>query len=172
MRKYIVIGVAVVLLVAVNFSIYAKQKLLTEGRAVFLELAPVDPRSLMQGDYMALRFKAADAAFRTGIALLPTDGRIVLTVAENGIAQYRRFDDGKLLDPDEIVMRYRIRNEQPKFATNAFFFQEGHAQYYNRARYGEFRVADNGEAILVDMRGEGLKVLGPDAADGRKKFHP
>lgn len=169
MRKYIVVGVAVILLAAVNYSIYAKQKLLTEGRAVFLELAPVDPRSLMQGDFMALRFKAADAAFRSGINSLPTDGKIVLAVAENGIAQYQRFDDGKPLAPVEIVMRYRIRSGQPKFATNAFFFQEGHAQYYSRARYGEFRVAENGEAILVAMRDEGLKVLGPDPKDGRKK---
>ncbi|MFX7329222.1 GDYXXLXY domain-containing protein, partial [Acinetobacter baumannii] len=33
-----------------------KEMLLKEGQLVLLPLAPVDPRSLMQGDYMALRY--------------------------------------------------------------------------------------------------------------------
>src|SRR5690606_9942359 len=45
---------------AVNYAIYAKERVIRDGDVVFLELAPVDPRSLMQGDYMALRFRLAD----------------------------------------------------------------------------------------------------------------
>ena len=45
----------------VNWEIFKKEKHLAEGRTVFLELAVVDPRSLIQGDYMALRFRLADA---------------------------------------------------------------------------------------------------------------
>ena len=33
-----------------------RQGLLRNGRTVYLELAPVDPRSLLQGDYMALNY--------------------------------------------------------------------------------------------------------------------
>jgi uncharacterized membrane-anchored protein len=60
-----------------------------------------------------------------------------------------------------VRLRYRIRDEQVKFATNAFFFQEGHAQYYERARYGEFRVAPSGALMLTTLRGEKLESLGP-----------
>lgn len=42
-------GIAILALV--NASILDKEKLLSEGQVVYLELAPVDPRSLMQGDY-------------------------------------------------------------------------------------------------------------------------
>ena len=63
MRKTFVIAAGVLMLAAVNWGIYARERLLAGGRVVMLELAPVDPRSLMQGDYMALRFKAADDAF-------------------------------------------------------------------------------------------------------------
>ena len=57
-RIGIVAAVALVL-IAVNLSIVAKERIKTGGEPIFLELAPVDPRSLMQGDYMALRFAIA-----------------------------------------------------------------------------------------------------------------
>ncbi len=58
-------------------------------------------------------------------------------------------------------MRYRVREGRVKFATNAWFFQEGHAKHYERARYGEFRVAPSGDMLLVNMLGEKLERLGP-----------
>src|SRR5690606_24345673 len=50
-------GLAIVLLV-VNTGIYQREQILQQGQTAVLALAPVDPRSLMQGDYMALRFAA------------------------------------------------------------------------------------------------------------------
>ena len=37
------------------------ERIIAQGRVVLVELAPVDPRSLMQGDYMMLRFAIDDA---------------------------------------------------------------------------------------------------------------
>lgn len=47
-------------LVGVNMTVWAFEKLRTDGTVVYLELAPVDPRSLMQGDYMALRLEVGN----------------------------------------------------------------------------------------------------------------
>ena len=69
-------------------------------------------------------------------------------------------DLGAPLAADELRIRYRLRADQVKFATNAYFFQEGHAKYYERARYGEFRVAPDGECLLTGMRGANLEALG------------
>lgn len=73
-------------------------------------------------------------------------------------------------------MRYRIRDGQVRFATNAFFFQEDDAGLYAKARYGEFRVARDGETILTGLRDEDLMSLGKrlevdrhPAADGRTR---
>ncbi len=55
-RKWLSIAVIIVALIMVNISIYQKQHLLAKGDIIILELAPVDPRSLMQGDYMALSY--------------------------------------------------------------------------------------------------------------------
>ena len=161
MRKGIMLVAAVALLVAVNYGIYERERLLVDGRVVLLELAPVDPRSLMQGDYMALRFKAANEAFPSSRLEDMQDGRIVLALDAQGVASFKRLADGAPLAPNEVQMRYRIRNGAPKFATNAFFFQEGHADYYSAARYGAFSIAANGEAILTALHGQNLEPLGP-----------
>ena len=159
MRKTLALIVGVVVLVAANVVIYQREQLLVDGRIVLLELAPVDPRSLMQGDYMALRFAVANAAFRGRDGRLLTDGHVVLDVDPQGVATFSHLDQGTELAAGDIRMRYRVRNEQVKFATNAFFFEEGQAQRYERARYGEFRVAQNGEALLTGLRDAELRDL-------------
>jgi len=160
MRNAILLATAVLLLVLVNVGIRQREDLITSGRTVLLELAPVDPRSLMQGDYMALRFQAANDAFPHGNVEGLKDGHIVLAVDPRNVGTFRRFANGGLA-ADEVLLRYRIRNGQPKFATNAFFFQEQHGNFYQGARYGEFRVDAEGEALLVALRGKVLQVLGP-----------
>lgn len=167
MRRLVIVAGALIVLGAANFGIYQKEQVIRTGQSVLLELAPVDPRSLMQGDYMALRFRVANEAF-AGIAREKLrDGRVVVRLDPQGVGTFVRLDDGSPLAAGEVVVRYRVRDRQPKFATNAYFFQEGHAKYYERARYGELRVSPEGEAILVAMRGAKLEVLGPPAAERR-----
>ena len=146
-------GGALLVLVSVNASIVAKERIKTNGERIFLELAPVDPRSLMQGDYMALRFRIAEQ--------IPTEssGSVPLLVDARGVAT---------VNPDPqaggLKLRYRIRNGAVWVGTNAYFFEEGAAQQFERARYGEFRVdRDSGEAVLVRLRGENLEAPGADA---------
>ena len=162
MRKAIAVAAGLLILAAVNWGILGRERLLEHGAVVLLELAPIDPRSLMQGDYMALRFKAADEAFgRFGRLKDSADGRIVVKLGERGVGSYVRRDGGEPLAAGEIALRYRIREGKLKFATNAFFFQEGHAQHYARARYGEFRVAPDGEMLLAHLIGDKFERLGP-----------
>ena len=135
---------------------------MANGRIVLLELAPVDPRSLMQGDYMALRFRIVNDAFGSRDKSTLSDGRIVVALNDKGVGQFKRFEDGTPLAAGEALLRYRVRDNNVKFATNAFFFQEGHGQYYQRARYGEFRVSEKGDLLLTALRGENLEPLGPE----------
>lgn len=160
MRRWIALLAGLAILAVVNYTVYLREQLLTAGRVVLLELAPVDPRSLMQGDYMALRFRVAREAFGAGGSKVEsTDGHLVLRLDPRGVATFVRFDDGAPLAADEVRMRYRVRAGNPKFATNAYFFQEGTADRYTDARYGEFRVDPGGESILTGLRDEGLRAL-------------
>jgi uncharacterized membrane-anchored protein len=173
MRSVIALLACAAILALVDFSIAGKERQLVSGKVAYLELAPVDPRSLMQGDYMALRFKIANDAlpamkrsetstrrgFFVGQGLAPADGRIVAALDERSVASFRRLDDGAPLGANEVLLRYRVREGDMKFATNAFFFQEGTAQRYEAARYGEFRVAADGELLLTGLRGKELQPL-------------
>lgn len=173
MRSAIALIACLAALAFINFSIAGKERLLANGKVVYLELAPVDPRSLMQGDYMALSFGIASGAWRAlegvqspGVRrpagkrdLATADGRIVAELDSRSVARFRRLDGGTPLAPDEILLRYRVRAGQIKFATNAFFFQEGAAKRYEGARYGEFRVAPDGELLLTGLRDQDLQPL-------------
>src|SRR5207245_2902696 len=160
MRSSIALIACLAVLALVNFSISGKERQLAQGAVVYLELAPVDPRSLMQGDYMALRFKLANdalPAIRSSASV--SDGRIVALLDERSIAAFRRLDDGASLAGREVLLRYRVRNGELKFATNAFFFQEGTARRYEGARYCEFRVAPDGELLVSGLLGAQLQSL-------------
>ncbi|HEY6391265.1 MAG TPA: GDYXXLXY domain-containing protein [Bryobacteraceae bacterium] len=78
-----------------------------------------------------------------------------------GVATFRRIDNGTPLAADEVKLFYRVRDRQVKFGTNAFFFQEGGQRYYLGARYGEARVDNGGRLLLVGLRDENLRKLGP-----------
>ena len=165
------------ILVLVNLSIAGKERLLSEGRIVYLELAPVDPRSLMQGDYMALNYRLAEqlsahlpkqqGSVSRLPGLAPGAGRIVASLDQRSVAHFDRFDgtDPQALAANEIYLQYRVRNGQLKFATNAFFFQEGTAAQYEAAHYGRFRVAEDGEMLLTAMLDERFEELGKQALD-------
>lgn len=170
-RSLVVLAALVFILVALNWSIAGKECLLAEGRVVYLRLAPVDPRSLMQGDYMALNFEIANRirseapASRRPTRLEIDDGRVAVTLDPRGVASYARLlREGEEARPAEVALHYRMRGGQVKFATNAWFFEEGQGALYAPARYGEFRVDDRGGLLLTGMRDENLQPLGWAAA--------
>ncbi len=115
---------------------------------------------------MTLAYAIAREGWRTDDA--PRDGHLVLKRDENGVGRFVRVhvpDSG--LGPGELLLRYRIRDHRVRLGAEAFFFQEGHAARYERAKYGELRVAENGDSVLVGLRDELRQPLGGEhsAAD-------
>lgn len=160
MGKWLVLAVGIALLGLINYTIHSRETLRQEGHIVLLELAPVDPRSLMQGDYVALRFQVAEALGRDADDTEQPDGLLVLQLDEQQLGRFLRLDDGLPLARDEVRLRYRVRAGQVKLASNAFFFQEGQGRHYEQARYGEFRVAGDGDALLTGLRSADFSPLG------------
>jgi len=164
-RLWIAAALALVLGV-VGSAIASKERIRRDGAVVYLRLAPVDPRSLMQGDYMALRFVLAGDIERE--LLKSEDGRSALAreIGEGGFAFAPiRVDERGVAtlavgDPSPLRLRWRLRGGHPWLGTNAFFFREGQAARYATARYGEFRLdRATGEAVLVALRDEALQPL-------------
>lgn len=139
-------------------TIREKENILTNGRRMLLELTPVDPRSVMQGDYMALRFKIPDN--------LPapdqgeSDLRAIATIDERGIATVaRRASKGEEPLASEAVIHVMGTGGGWRIGPNAFFFKEGEAEKFSKARYGEFRVDRNGDVLLIGLADEKLEPI-------------
>ena len=159
LRNTIMWIVALLTIVLVNGLIIQKERLISHGQTVFLELAPADPRSLIQGDYMRLRYALAQDVRDHAPS---DDGYLVLSVDGRNIASLVRIHDPQVpLAEGELLLRYRVRGRGVRLGAESFFFQEGHARHYGPARYGELKVAESGESVLVGLRGPDLEPLGP-----------
>jgi uncharacterized membrane-anchored protein len=184
-RNILLWGGLLLALVVANLGIRGHERTLTEGRVVLLELAPVDPRSLMQGDYMVLRF-AVDEAIRdaqhperrssngNGNAAAALrgmddpcgpdgcrDGYVVVAPDRDGVGRFVRVQGApQPLADGEIAVQFRERRWwQIVIAGNSWFFPEGQAKRYEPARYAELRVAADGTALIAGLRDDKRKPL-------------
>ncbi len=157
MRRILVVAAAAIVLAVINLQIGQKERLLRAGEPVYLRLAPVDPRSLMQGDYMVLNYeisaKLPEAA--------PADGHVVIAIDGTHVAQFVRVHAGEGLGAGERLLRYRKRGRRLRIGAESYFFEEGTGDTYANAKYGELRLAPSGDSVLVGLRDEKLNALGP-----------
>jgi uncharacterized membrane-anchored protein len=149
----------IIVLFAVNAAIWQKETLISNGKPLFVELAPVDPRSLMQGDFMQLNFSLPEVDTTLASNRYRTTFHVVLRPDERGIAKAVRLDDGSPTRPGEVRIELVPKNHRLVLVTDAWFFEEGQAERWRRAKYGEFRVDGNGRALLVGLRGAQLEKL-------------
>ncbi|WP_395825239.1 GDYXXLXY domain-containing protein [Archangium minus] len=170
MRARVIFGGLALIVLVLVVLVVRKELVLVHGTPVLLELAPVDPRSLIQGDYMVLDYaisrevRKPDDPFddTTGDTGPNTeDGRLVLRLDENGVGRFVRRDaPGTPLAPGELLLRYKVRKGRVRLGAESFFFQEGHADRYDGAKYGELRVTEDGSSVLVGLRDAERQPLG------------
>ncbi len=160
-RPALLMAAALATLGVANTAIWQKEQLIAEGQPVFVRLAPRDPRSLMQGDYMALNF----AMHRPEPNLSLTGAQRPFAVgklAANGeLALTRTALPGETIHAGEVKIELSPKSGNWTLVTDAWFFKEGEAQRWEQARYGEFRVTPNGRALLVGMADEKLRAIKP-----------
>jgi uncharacterized membrane-anchored protein len=60
---------------------------------------------------------------------------------------------------DEFLLALTPKNGRWTLATDAWFFREGEAARWEVARYGEFRVTPDGEALLVGLADAELRPI-------------
>lgn len=158
--RLVLLGVTTaVTLALVNTQIAGKERIVRDGATVLLALAPVDPRSLLQGDYMALRYALAGDIAEAADAAEVADGEIVVEVDESGVAQFVALHDGQPLASGQHLLQFRVRGETVRLASDAFFFEEGQGETYARARFGELRVDTDGSAVLIGLRDQNIEPI-------------
>lgn len=148
MKKKLLWGIAILVLGVVNGLVISKEHTLAQGETMLLELAPVDPRSLIQGDYMELRYAMARDV---DTYELDQEGCIVVTLDDHQVATFVRIHNEEPLAPGERLLFYRNRNGL-KLGAESFMFQEGLAEIYENGHYGELKVDASGKSVLVGLR--------------------
>ena len=158
-------------LALVRHDVAVKQAVIAHGEKIYVSLAPADPRSLMQGDYMALRFDlpanlAGELAVRDTHPGAPAP-RVVVRLDARGVAQpLRAARPGETLAADERLLPALRKNGRWTLVTDAYYFPEGQGQPFQQARYGEFRVLPDGRALLAGLADEHLRAIEPGPEPG------
>ncbi len=160
MRSNIMIILSIFVLAALNYGIYEKQKIKDHGEVVLLELAPVDPRSLMQGDYMRLRYAIERVTPVVELQSHQKRGYMVIQPDEDNVAQFVRFYNYEPLKAGEKLLHFN-RKRGLQIMPDSFMFQEGHAEYYEDAKYGVFKFDNSGKHLLVGLADENRNLITP-----------
>lgn len=138
----------------VGWRVVVNERILSDGREIHVALAPLDPRSLIQGDYMELRYDDRLLPPGQTVDALPRRGVLVVSVDEGTreARAVRLHEDGAALKPDEHLLAYRIRKGRLVVGADSFLFQEGTADLHQDATHGILRVATDGTALLTGLR--------------------
>ena len=156
-------------LALVRHDVAGKEAVIARGEKIYVALAPADPRSLMQGDYMALRFDlpaniAGELAVRENRPWAPAP-RIVARLDARGVAQPLRVArPGETLAADERLLPVLHKNGRWTLVTDAYHFPEGRGRPFQQARYGEFRTLPDGRALLAGLADGHLQAIEPAPA--------
>lgn len=157
--KWVIILINLLILLALfNNSMVKKETLLSEGQLILLELAPVDPRSLMQGDYMRLNYAISR---NINVDSISKRGFCVVQLEENGTAQKVRLQEKRRpLHNGEFLIEYTSREWNGiNIGAESFFFQEGEGERYEEAKYGGIKVDANGNSLLIGLYDSDLKEI-------------
>lgn len=159
-KKYIFIGNLLLVLVVFNFMIFQKEQIIANGELILLELYPIDPRSLMQGDYMILAYEISRWDLDKEGNEVPEKGFCVLTKDEKNIGTYLRFQTAQTpIKEGEIALKYHKTPTGLRIGAESFLFQEGKAKIYEKAKYGGLRVK-NGTPLLVALYDkDGVEII-------------
>ncbi|MFQ1046392.1 GDYXXLXY domain-containing protein, partial [Acinetobacter sp. NIOH-H-8] len=112
------------ILVGINVTVWRFEHAISSGENVLLELAPVDPRSLMQGDYMRLSYALArqlGSPHQEGAA----PQILVIRLAEQQVAQRVEGGAPDALAPDERLLQDSWQQGECRIGPDAFFIEVG-----------------------------------------------
>ncbi|HDX8351224.1 TPA: GDYXXLXY domain-containing protein [Aeromonas veronii] len=150
------------ILAGINATVWRYERAMSSGEVVLLRLAPVDPRSLMQGDYMRLNYEIARELTSRDARATQDKGSDTLVIRLDAHQVATLVADGKpdRLASDERLLQVHQSERQWQIGPDAYFFEEGTGEQYEAARYGEFRLQADGKTLLVGLRDEAYQPIG------------
>ncbi|WP_044339895.1 GDYXXLXY domain-containing protein [Rossellomorea aquimaris] len=147
----------------IGYQVYSNEALLQNGETIMLELQPVDPRSLLQGDYVELNYTISQLEDIS----IDDSGPITIVLRKNeqGLHEYAgvyRFS-GKWnvpyeKKPGDVLLNGKVssswdNNAQITYGIEHFFIPEGTGlDVEGNVKEAVVKVSDKGDGILVRLR--------------------
>lgn len=161
-RVLLAIGVLLALGVT-QYDVFKKEDIIAHGQRIYVEIQPADPRSIMQGDYMALRFALPNDLWgqeQQNNLKLSGKAFVVATLDARGVATVQRLatQDEALAD-NAVLLPIKKMKGRWVLVTDAYFFPEGKGRVFAAARFGELRILGQGRALLVGLADKDLRLI-------------
>ncbi len=151
-RKWVpIVFVQLIILIVIIFQ---KETILRNGTDIILKVEPVDPRSIIQGDYVQLSYN---------ISQIDSDeryDRVYVLVEKNskGIYQmkgiYDTIEEAKKerTDDHQVIVTGKANGNTITYGIENFFIEEGTGiEVEQNAKYANIKVGSNGDAILISV---------------------
>ncbi len=157
-RKAWFFAVVVLQVLSLLGMIGFKYSVIKTGRTVTLQSVPIDPRDLMRGDYVRIRF----AINRLDLALLAggnesfrPDDVVYVTLQDTGPAWTPVRASARLpaLQEDEAVIKGRVTAVNGRISTidygiDSYYFPEGRGREFSQARLWSVKLDKKGHAVI------------------------
>ena len=186
MKKILIVVNIVLLFVITGFSAQKEESYKKLDSYFYLELRPVDPRSLLQGDYMTLNYDILDQTTEFIYQNKSYDyyydsneedkkeeteqerekrelaeakkAYIAIRLDGNKVAKFVKLTKEKTHEKDFLFVAYKSDGYNVDINANSYLFQEGTGDKYENARYAKVVLVDN-KLRLVDLRDKDFKEI-------------
>lgn len=182
MKKVLLIINIILLFVITGFSAQKEESYRKLDSYFYLELRPVDPRSLLQGDYMTLNYDILDKTTefiyqnksyeyyeeekkketkeekeRKELAGAKR-AYIAIRLDGNKVARFVKLTKEKTNEKDLLFIAYKSNGYNVDINVNSYLFQEGTGDKYENARYAKVVLVGN-KLRLIDLRDKDFKEI-------------
>jgi uncharacterized membrane-anchored protein len=155
-NRWIIALLVLLQVFAMSLQIGKSEWLLAHGQLIKLQLQPLDPRSLIQGDYVRLRYTISEPEIFEVMNHASTS-KFAVVLAPNvstGVYEFRRvYTKGETLAAGEVRLNgTKLGYEGIEYGIETYFIPEGTGSEIERdAKFAEVKVSAGGDAILVRL---------------------
>lgn len=169
-KKILLIVNIIILFVITGFSAIKEESYKKLDSYFYLELTPVDPRSLLQGDYMTLNYDITDRAEEAIYNRMYNNkdenskfldmrrGYIVIRLNENRVAEFVKITKEKTDKKGLFFIAFKRDGFNVNINANSYLFQEGTGDKYQNACYSKVVLVGN-NLRLIDLRDKDFKEI-------------
>jgi uncharacterized membrane-anchored protein len=149
--------IIVLQLTFLGYQTFQNEQLLSNGTLVKLELQPLDPRSMLQGDYVQLNYSISQPTLSDEEWDREGHVQVVLKPDEHGVYAFDRFAEveATLTDKEVVINGTMSGYHQIHYGIESYFVPEGTGEEVEQnARYAYVRVGSGGNALIERLVGE------------------